>query len=191
MKKTLIIISLLIYFTACNQHTPRPQGYPRIERQQVEYIKYESPYFSFLHPSDTRIEEVGKEHVSGFWFNILYPEHDARIYCTYLPVNKVSLKKALDDSYQLAYSHTSKAEGISQFQYQDSALHKTAIIYDVKGSVAAPVQFYVTDNTSHILRGSLYYNQPVSVDSVAPVSHFIKEDIIKIIESIQWKNIAK
>jgi hypothetical protein len=33
----------------------------------------------------------------------------------------------------------------------------------------------------------LYFNAPPNKDSIAPVAAFIKEDIIRLIETLEWK----
>jgi len=175
-------------FLSCNEYTPRPAAYPRVDRPGFDYLRFDNTAFSFLYPADAKIEEVKIGDKSGYWFNILYTQYNATVYCTYLTIDKRSLTKALDDSYQLAYTHTSKAEGISQSEYTDSLNHKTGIIYDIKGLVAVPVQFYITDNNSNFLRGSLYFDQQVNVDSVAPIVNYIRADIVSLMESLKWKD---
>lgn len=180
-----IICALLLI--SCNDYLPKPAGYPRIDRVKNELNTFTCPDFSFSYPASVEIKEVKKEAESGFWFNMIYSEYDAIIYCTYLPVDKVNLRSLLNESYHLAYSHVSKADGILQTQFTDSLYHISGIIYDIKGAVASPVQFYVTDSTSSFLRGSLYFNQRVKTDSIAPVVKIIREDIVEIMETLRWK----
>lgn len=190
MKNIVFLLMLLsVILSSCNEYTPKPKAYPRIERQKVELAKFEQAAFSFQYPSSAKIEEVKDTHQEGFWFNILYPEFDAVIYCTYLPITKKTLGKALDDSYQLAYSHASKADGISQVLYSNPLHHAFGGIYNIEGAVAVPVQFYVTDSVSNFLRGSLYFNQIVNADSIAPVRDFLRNDIVSIMESLEWGSV--
>ncbi|MBB4037725.1 gliding motility-associated lipoprotein GldD [Dysgonomonas hofstadii] len=184
----LLYLIFPFLFLSCAEYTPRPAGFQRFDRAHYDYLKFENPALSFLYPADAKIEEVKNEANPGYWFNILYPQYNATLYCTYIPIKKEDLSKALDDSYQLAYSHTSRAEGIFQSQYTDSLNHKEGVIYDIKGLVAVPVQFYITDNTSNFLRGSLYFDQNVKIDSVAPIVEYIRSDIVYLMESLKWKN---
>lgn len=184
----MLFLIICCIFISCNEYTPKPVGYPRIDREESGVVRFEHAVFSFRYPVNARIEEVKKNDESGFWFNITYPAYDAILYCTYLPVDKKTLSGALEDSYQLAYSQALKANGIQQSLFTDSLRHTSGIIYDIKGSVASPVQFYLTDNASNFLRGSLYFNQQVNSDSIAPVVGFLREDIVAIMESLEWKN---
>ncbi|WP_029906969.1 hypothetical protein [Prevotella sp. 10(H)] len=188
MKKLYIILfTFLFVFVSCNEHTPQPKGYSRIDRSKTELMKFDYKYFSFLYSADSKVEEVKKEASEGYWFNINYPAYNAIIYCTYLSIDSKVLNKALEDSYQLAYSQSLKANAIQQSLFEDSLHNKTSIIYDIKGMVASPVQFYVTDNQSHFLRGSMYFDQTFVPDSVAPIVEFLRDDIRGIIESLEWK----
>jgi len=189
MKRVRILcLACVFIFVSCSESVPKPSGYPRIDKLYSEQVIFDYPDFSFLYPATSKIEEVKKDDVKAeFWFNIFYPQYNATIYCTYLQTNKSSLPRLLEESYHLAYSHVLKAEGITQTQFSDSIYHTSGIIYDIKGSVAAPVQFYVTDNNSHFLRGSLYFNNEVKTDSISPVIQYIREDIVNLMESLQWK----
>lgn len=187
MKRTVSLFLIFITFFSCSEHTPKPKGYPRIDRTYVEMDTFRHKAFSFLYPHDAIVEQVKKEVNNGYWFNISYPSYKAIIYCTYLPSDRKKLPSILEDSYQLAYSHALKADGISQSAFTDSIHHKEGIVYDIKGNVAVPIQFYVTDGDANFLRGSLYFDQLVNPDSVAPVVSFIRQDIVSLIESLEWK----
>ncbi len=184
------ILCLFIVFTllSCNEYTPKPKGYQRVVRQPVEYIQFSNTNFSFLYPNDAYIEPLISETKPEIWFSLHYKQYNATLHCTYIPLSNQDLNKILDDSYQLAYSHVSMAQGISQTQFSDSLHHTFGIIYDIQGFVASPVQFYITDNTSNFLRGSLYFDQMAKADSVTQVVSFIRKDIFRLMESLEWKN---
>lgn len=191
MKKEYLLLIFSFLLFSCNDYTPKPKGYARIDRDKTKMKEFRHSGFSFLYPDDVKIEEVKKDVKNEFWFNLSYPSYNAVVYCTYMSIDKNELSDVLEDSYQLAYSHALKADGIEQTVFTDSIGHKTGIIYDIKGAVAVPVQFYVTDSESRFLRGSLYFNDIVQPDSVAPVVSFLRKDIENIIESLKWSNLKK
>jgi gliding motility-associated lipoprotein GldD len=80
-----------------------------------------------------------------------------------------------------------KAEGIEETPFIEREQKRFGMIYDLKGDVASAVQFYVTDSTTHFLRGSLYFNAAPNRDSLNPVIDFLREDIVHLIETTQWK----
>lgn len=186
--KILSILFFVFTFTlsSCSEYTPKPIGYARIEKVAADTVRLQASGFSFLYSSLAKIEYLNPEVKNEVWFNICYPTYKAKIYCTYIPTNNKELPKMLDDSHQLAYSHAVRAESISQTQFSDSLKHLSGLIYDIKGSVASPVQFYVTNNSSKFMRGALYFNDAVKSDSIVPVVAFLRDDIVRIMESLQW-----
>lgn len=184
-KIEFFIICVLISFS-CSENMPKPAGFPRVDRSNSRIDTFSCYAFTFHYPASVKIEEVKKESTLGLWFNMNYIEYDATIYCTYIPVNRVNIAHFLDESYQSAYGHVLKADGVLQTQYEDSLHHTAGILYDIKGSVASPIQFYITDSVSNFFRGSLYFNHTVKPDSVAPIVQYIREDIVGIIETLKW-----
>jgi gliding motility-associated lipoprotein GldD len=184
-------VFIILLFTSCDEYTPKPKGYSRIERTPYESVKFERPEFSFLYPSDSKIEYLTPEAKSEIWFNIIYPEYRATVYCTYIPSEKKGIAKMLDDSHRLAYSHAVKADGISQSQFTDSLHHTYGLIYDIKGAVASPLQFYLTDHVSNYLRGSVYFDYVINPDSISPVIAFVRGDIVNMMKSLRWGNSDK
>ena len=55
------------------------------------------------------------------------------------------------------------------------------------GNAASQVQFVITDSVRHCLRGALYFNERPNKDSIAPVADYIREDIIRLMETARWK----
>lgn len=156
-------------------------------RKTTERINYETDRFSFEYNKGQTIKLKNPDKAGEIWFDISDPEIDATIYCSYLPIDAEGLYRALEDSYHLAYSHVSVSDGISQEQIRKDSLKTYATIYDIGGQVATPIQFYVTDSTSHFLRGSVYYNKAVKLDSVAQLTKLLRNDVEILIESLRWK----
>ena len=84
--------------------------------------------------------------------------------------------------------HNVKANYRSESIIENEDARLYGVLFEIDGPVAAPLQFYVTDSTSHFLRGSLYFNSQVNRDSVAPVYDFLKLDFERMMESFEWEN---
>jgi len=97
-----------------------------------------------------------------------------------------NLKTLTEDSRELAYKHTVKAEAIKEKAYNNKDHNIYGIVYQLKGNVASALQFHLTDSTNHFLRGSLYFNTKPNKDSIAPVLDFIEKDVVRLIESTEW-----
>lgn len=186
MFRRLNIIILIFFFCSCTEYVPKPLGYPRIDRiEQVNKI-YQNNRISFEYPETVVIDSLLSKDKNQIWFNLLYPQYSARIYCTYLPITKDQLKLAIEDSYRLAYSHAIKAKHIQQTPFINDLHNTYGIIYDIEGNTAVPIQFFVTDSISHFLRGSVYYDSVYNVDSILPITNYLRDDIVHMIESLKW-----
>ncbi len=61
------------------------------------------------------------------------------------------------------------------------------ILYRIDGNVASPMQFFLTDSTTHFLRGALYIRATPDIDSLKPVVDFLEKDVVYLIESTKWE----
>ena len=61
------------------------------------------------------------------------------------------------------------------------------MVYEIEGNAASPVQFYVTDQETHFLTGSVYFNTKPNYDSILPAAHYLKKDVKMLMESLVWK----
>ena len=188
MKQLLFFISCIFLFSCSGDYSPKPSGYFRIELKDPAYQKYKdaSSPFSFNVQQDAVIEVV-PENEEGNWIDVVYPSLDATIHCSFLPINShLDLQNASEDSRKFVYKHVIKADRISEQSYAVPENKVYAIVYDVEGNVASPVQFVVTDSTRYFFRGALYFNSVPNQDSVAPVKDYIRNDIEEIIRSFSW-----
>lgn len=163
-------------------------AYARIDREGLSYTHYQGERLTFDYNAEATLLVTNVTDKGELWFNIAYPRYQATLYCTYLPIDAQRLGGAIEDSYQLAYGHARQAEGIRQNSFSNIQNNTSGIVYDIGGDVATPLQFFATDSISNFLRASLYYDNPVNADSVAPITNFLREDIHKLIETLQWRN---
>lgn len=59
--------------------------------------------------------------------------------------------------------------------------------FEMTGPAATPFQFFITDSTSHFMRGALYFNTQVRPDSLMPVYDFVKIDVDRLIKTFKFK----
>ena len=60
-------------------------------------------------------------------------------------------------------------------------------LFMLDGESASPLQFMLTDSVSRFFRGALYYDCIPNADSLAPVTDYLKQDVIELIQSFNWK----
>jgi gliding motility-associated lipoprotein GldD len=102
-----------------------------------------------------------------------------------MPVNN-RLPELIEDAYGFAAKHEMKASALRRTLVSDSLRKVYGIVYDIEGDAASNAQFFLTDSTNHFLRGALYFFNPPNPDSIAPVLSFVRGDINRIAQTLQW-----
>lgn len=172
--------------TSCTTYTPKPRGYFRIELEPKSYdTAHIKEPVKFEYPSNVAmiVQKSGDED----FFDIVYPTHNARIYCSYKNING-NIYEISEDSRNFVYKHVIKADAISEQPFENPEKKMYGILYQIKGNAASQVQFLLTDSVKHFLRGALYFNNRPNKDSIAPVANYITEDIVRIMETAEWSD---
>ena len=185
-----LLLGALLWLVAIgcdHSNTPKPAGYLRVDYPEKSYQMYDGqPFFRFEIPTYARVERDTTPGADPGWINVVVPKLNGTIHLSYKPVTE-NLGAYITDSRALAYKHSVKAEGIEESPFIERDQKRYGMVYDLKGDVASAVQFFITDSTSHFLRGSLYFNAPPNRDSLNPVIEFLRQDIIHLIETTEWK----
>lgn len=195
-KYLAILIIVVLLLQSCEEviYTPKPRAFPRVAYPEKIYQPFDEDYckFTFQYPQYALIEQdtlfFDKKPIDPCWFDIVIPAFDARIHCSYFPIDKINTFDKLNgDAFDLANKHNLKANYID-----DLTIKKpngvSGIAFNLEGAVASPFQFYLTDSTSHFLRGALYFNTQSRPDSLAPVKNFVKTDIMHLINTFEWRD---
>lgn len=186
----LVIAAIFIFASCNNDFTPKPRGYFRIALPEKKYMLLDSVYpYKFEYPAYAHITNDPLSPQEKNWINIELPVFRGRIHISYKPLtDKNSLVQFTEDTRALALKHMSKASGIRNFAINDPSRKMYGLVYEINGmGAASPYQFYLTDSTTHWLRGSLYFDVVPNNDSLAPVIDFVKADIQHMFETINWK----
>jgi gliding motility-associated lipoprotein GldD len=88
------------------------------------------------------------------------------------------------ESIELVYRQNVNTEQVEAIGYENSETQIYATLFSLSAESATPIQFVATDSNQYLLRGALYFDNPVKNDSVAPSIHYLEEDIIHLIENI-------
>lgn len=192
MTRLNIIFVLIFAFiiSACNQnYSPKPRGYFRIDLPEKSYIKFDTNFpYTFEYPEYANIEKDPYSLHEKYWINLQIPDFNATVHFSYKPVNG-NLVDYLEDSYTLVTKHIPKADAIYDSLIVDRKRNVFGLSYHIAGStVASPYQFFLTDSSTHFLRGALYFNTIPNNDSLQPVIDFVISDIEHLINSLEWKD---
>lgn len=169
-----------------NDYTPKPRGYFRIEFPEKNYHKLpmDLPY-SFEIPDYANPHPDRSPGADPNWITISVSENKADLHISYDELNK-NLSSHMEESRKLAYDHSIKADAIEEQLYINPEKKVYGTIYNIEGNAASPLQFFLTDSTTHFLRGALYIREVPNIDSIRPVIEFLRPDIIHLIETISW-----
>ena len=185
MKHIFIYITLMFILISCKERfTPKPTGYMRFDFIKKESKKYKiANLFSFYSADYYRVKTQKKNNST--WIDLSYKKHNATIHLTHSIINN-NLSTLIEEARSMVYKHTIKADAIHEKNYSNIVSKSFGKLYDIKGQSASAVQFYLTDSTNHFLRGSLYFYTHTNPDSLAPVIKYIRNDIMTIMETIEW-----
>ncbi len=184
-----------VFFLCCqSNYTPKPKGYYRITFPAKAYKEYtcDSCPFTFEYPVYANITRDEKffdtKPENPCWLNINFAGLNGTIYLSYKVINKKNtLEKLINDSHELTFKHTIKADYIDETPISNSH-NVRGIFYEVGGNAASSVQFFLTDSTKNFIRGALYFNSVPNADSLKPVIAFVKADMIHLFNTFQWNN---
>ena len=188
MNKLLLFLTSFCFFLfSCSNPVPKPHGYFRIDLpHQHEYVKFTgSPGFSFDLSVHANIESM-IDTANGKWFDIHYPAFNAQIWASYFSIKPSQLNAFLEGNHRHVYAHVMKANAITEELFSNPEKRVYGVLYHLKGNVATPLQFMLTDSSSHFFRASLLFNAVPNQDSITPVLNYITEDVIQLIESFKW-----
>jgi gliding motility-associated lipoprotein GldD len=196
MRNLLVTILIVVLISSCgpDTYTPKPRGYYELELpKEHSYKLFDQPGFpySFEYPTYSTIIRdssfFGERPENPYWIYIDFPSLNARIYLSYKAMSaKYNLSKLLNDSHDLSYFHSKKADYIGENVYKNPN-GVSGIFYNVGGNAASTYQFMATDSIQHFIRAGLYFNVSPNADSLKPVNDFLRIDIEHILYTLKWK----
>ena len=174
---------------ACNKvYLPKPKGYNRIVLPDHAYKSMPDTFpYIFEISQHAMILKDSSWMAEKYWLDIFYPELMANVQITYKSVNnsQTLLEEYVNDAFKLTSKHQIKAYSISDNIIQ-TPKGKTAAISELTGEVPSQFQFYITDSTTHFLRGALYFRTARKNDSLAPIIEYLKKDVIHMLNTLEW-----
>lgn len=193
--KLHLLAMVFMYILLCvscsrstKEYTPKPRGYFRIELPQASYqvLPLDSLPYSF-NVSQLATVELPEAGSHEGWINLSYPSLKVKVYCSYLPVTPSKLQTMEDESRLLVYRQAKQANAVKEQAYSNPGERVYGSLFLLDGESPSPVQFMLTDSVSHFFRGALYYDCVPNADSLAPVTDYLRNDIIELIQSFTWK----
>ena len=188
--KRIILPILSLFLLGCGDDPlPKPKGYLRLEYPVANYEKANIP-LPFTFEKNKLAEPIKnvKSSKKAKGVDVKYSSLKATIYLTYKEVKNDNLDSLLRDAQNLTQKHTIKADEISSNVFENKEHKVYGMLYEIGGNAASQSQFYVTDSIKHFLSGSLYFYAKPNYDSIYPAAEYLKKDIKRIMESVEWKD---
>ncbi len=182
MKKILIVFILIGIYSCKGDTFPKPKSYLSLQYPVAHYkgISNDCPYTFEISDQATY-----RQH-HNCWASIRYPKLRATLHITYRKVNN-NLFEILKEVEKLTFEHTIKADAIQSKQYENALRNVYSTLYKIEGNVATNIQFKATDSVKNVLAGALYFDVKPNYDSILPAVTYIEKDIVKLVESLRWK----
>lgn len=196
--RILPIIILLCFIAGCQPgedqaYSPKPRMYPYVDLPTPRYetvtdksncgFRFKKSVLSDVIDRKSFFDE---ELLNDCWFDLKYSDLNANVHFTYYPIGQEhSFDTLVNESFRMVYEHSAVASAINEepFYYDGQ---ERGMVFSLKGPVASPFQFFLTDSTTHFLRAALYFNSRPNPDSIAPVLEYIKIDLDTLIKSLDW-----
>ena len=177
------ITLFILLFQSCKEDVyPKPKGFLKLDYPTPNYISLQNDCPYTFEYSDQATLFVNKK----CWIRLAYPKLKANLHITYRPVHN-NLREILNEVQRLTTKHTIKADAIERIAFDNPKNHVYGAIMHVDGNAASNIQFYATDSTRNVLSGALYFETAPKFDSILPAIRYIEKDVIKLMETIQWK----
>ena len=187
MGKTIILLFFftLISFSCDEPNLPKQNGFLRIEFKEPYYSIFEEidiPYNFYYNSRSAKLNQIDSEILL---FD--YKDLNLSFKLSYYNINsKYDLEKKSRDFSLILDTHIKKSNGIIQREYDNENRRIFGKFYELKGDVASPIQFYITDSLRNFISGSVNLKFKSNYDSIYPSIQYVKNDIFVLFESVNW-----
>ena len=182
--------AILSLITSCGGDElliPKPPTYLRSNLPKHSYRKLndDCPYTFELSEaySYTNVQQEGKQTCHK---DINLGPLNGEMNFSYIEMTE-PLKLYVDYANDKVEEHKVKAKAIDDLQIIRPDAHVYGTFFELKGDVASPFQFYLTDSTSRFVSGVVYFNARPNYDSLRPSLEYLKEDLLHLMNTFEWK----
>ena len=185
--RSLLLISIIIV-SSCKDEViiPKPKAFLSLKYPKPSYSKIDEFPFSFDLNNLVKIENI-VEKKNNFDVKLNYDIINASLYLNYIKIDNNFNELISQNNFNLN-NHAKVAIKASKQDFSDENRKVFGTLYELIGPVASPSQFYVTDSVDNFLAGTLFFKIKPNYDSLFPAIYYVKNDIIRLIETIKWND---
>jgi gliding motility-associated lipoprotein GldD len=179
-----MLAGLLLSCGDSDNFIPKPPTYLKLDLPETKYVQFsdECPY-SFEIPSIYSLKTVMKNECHK---DIDLGPLNGVIHFSYMNMTE-PLSSYVNYANDKVDEHKIKATSIEDQQFINKKTKVYGTFFELKGDVASPFQFYLTDSVSTFVSGVVYFNSRPNYDSLKPSLDYLKKDLIHMIETFKWK----
>ena len=186
------IIVLIIFFAinSCSDDTvfiPKPPTYLRLNlpKHSFKLFTDNCPY-TFEISKLYSVNKVIEQNKETCHKEIKLGPLNGVIHFSYIDMVE-PLSKYVNYSNDKVDEHKIKANSIDDSKIIRKKDRVFGTFFELKGDVATPFQFYLTDSTSRFVSGVVYFNTVPNYDSLKPSLDYLKIDLLKLVHTFKWK----
>ena len=188
--KTLKIFTVFLLLTSCGQEQitiPKPPTYLRLNLPNHNYVEFADncPY-SFDVSTLFKVEKVKEKGLETCHKDIQLGALNGIIHFSYIDMVE-PLSKYVNYSNDKVDEHKIKATSIEDVKILRPKDRVFGTFFELKGDVATPFQFYLTDSISRFVSGVVYFNSVPNYDSLRPSIEYLKVDLMRMVNTFKWK----
>ena len=178
----------MLFHFSCDEknYLPREKAFLRLEFKKPIYDTFssESSKLNFIfNNAYTSFEIVSDEKKV-----LRYKDIKIEIVLSDVQLENIfSFEESLQNFYMFLEPHRKKSNQISVKEFISADNKRFAKVFEMRGPVASPLQFYITDSINNFLFGSMNLTEKSDYDSIYPSIMYVKNDILSIIESVNWE----
>lgn len=190
LTKITAIITGALLLTSCGgdeMPIPKPPTFLNIELPAHSYKKYfaSCPY-EFDISTLYQVRDVYEGKTLTCHKDILLGKLNGTLHFSNIIMDK-PLKDYINYAIDKVDEHKIKATDIQDRQIIRPKDKVYGTFFELKGDVASPFQFYLTDSVSRFVSGVVYMNARPNYDSIKPSLDYIKKDLDRMLNTFRWK----
>ncbi len=177
MKKTILFSFLISLLISCGGNEiliPKPPSYLRSDLPEHNYVKFtDRCAYTFDISKYAIVKEVSAENCHK---DIDLGPVNGVIHFSYIDMTE-SLSNYVNFANDKVDEHKIKASAIEDTKIIHPNKKVYGTFFELKGDVATPFQFYLTDSTNRFVSAVVYLNATPNYDSLKPTLDYLKVDL--------------
>lgn len=174
---------VLLLLASCQSPMPKPKGMLALTYSEPSYTTwFTSCPFEFPHNEQSQINLQ-----DNCFFNIDYPDMNARIYMSYFDLEQHNFSDLWIDVQTRLMEHSKRDVRINESNYQNIGTKVYGRFFELQGDAPSNLHFVATDQDKHFLTGVLFFKSEPNYDSLYPAIRYIKNDLRKLTEGLRWR----